>query len=240
MPYPTELALRSVERGLVPDPLVRIGIRRLLKARLAQMRAGATDEAADLAFAFLHEMREAALAPLPEKANEQHYEVPAAFFGEVLGAHRKYSCGYWPEGVKTLAAAEAAALDLTCARAGLADGQDVLELGCGWGSLTLWMATQYPGSRITALSNSHSQRAHIEAEAERRGLTNVRVLTCDINVFDTATAWCRSRCSSTCATGRRLSPTWRAGCATTGASSCTSSPTAARRTPSSSAMRATG
>ncbi len=185
MPHATEVAIRSVERGLVPDRLIRIGIRRLLKERLAEMQAGDADAAAELTSAFLREMRGATLAPLPEKANEQHYEVPAAFFGEVLGTHRKYSSCWWPERVDTLADAEAAALDATCRRAGLADGQDVLELGCGWGSLTLWMATQYPDSRITALSNSHSQRAHIEAEAERRGLTNVTVLTCDINVFDT-------------------------------------------------------
>jgi cyclopropane-fatty-acyl-phospholipid synthase len=185
MPHATEIAIRSVERGLVPDRLIRLGIRRLLKARLAEMHAGATDDAAETTAAFLREMGAATLAPLSEKANEQHYEVPAAFFGKVLGLHRKYSSCYWPEGVETLDAAEAAALEATCERAGLADGQEVLELGCGWGSLTLWMAAKYPHSRITALSNSHSQRAHIEAEAERRGLSNVKVVTCDINVFDT-------------------------------------------------------
>ena len=115
----------------------------------------------------------------------QHYDVPADFFGRVLGPHRKYSSGYWPEGVRTLQEAEAAALTLTCERAGLADGQDILELGCGWGSLTLWIAKHYPEAWVTALSNSHSQRAHIEAEARRRGLENVRVLTGDINDFDT-------------------------------------------------------
>ena len=185
MPQTTEVAIRSVERGLVPDRLVRIGIRRLLRERLAELHDGDTDAVAALTQAFVHEMRAASLAPLPEKANEQHYEVPAAFFGEVLGVHRKYSSCHWPDGVDTLAEAEAAALQATCERAGLADGQSVLELGCGWGSLTLWMAERYPNSRITALSNSHSQRGHIEAEAARRGLSNVRVLTRDINVFDT-------------------------------------------------------
>ena len=105
---------------------------------------------------------------------------------------------------------------LTCERAGLADGQDILELGCGWGSLSLWMAERYRGSPITAVSNSHSQRRYIEAQAAARGLANVRVLTCDMNEFDTgrrtSTASCRSRCSSTCATGRRRSPASRAGC----------------------------
>jgi cyclopropane-fatty-acyl-phospholipid synthase len=122
---------------------------------------------------------------LPEKANEQHYEVPAAFFGAVLGSHRKYSSCLWSHGVATLSQAETAALHATCERAGLVDGQDVLELGCGWGSLTLWMAERYRGSVVTALSNSNSQRRYIEAQAQQRGLSNVRVIAGDFNDFDT-------------------------------------------------------
>jgi len=186
MPQTTEAAIRSVERGLVPDTLVRLGIRRLLRARLAELEGGAAEETADLTEIFLREMRAAPLAPLPEKANEQHYEVPAGFFGAVLGHHRKYSSCFWPEGTKTLMQAESAALEATCERADLRDGQDVLELGCGWGSLTLWMAERYPASRITALSNSQSQREYIEVEATRRGLHNVRVVTRDFNEFYTA------------------------------------------------------
>jgi cyclopropane-fatty-acyl-phospholipid synthase len=182
----TAAAVHWVEQGLVPDRVVRLGIRRLLKARLAEMHDGNAEATAALTQSFLDELRAAPLALLPEKANEQHYEVPAAFFGAVLGAHRKYSSCYWPDGTETLAQAEAAALQATCERAGLADGQQVLELGCGWGSLTLWIAERYRGSRITALSNSNSQRQHIEAQAARRGLTNVRVITRDINDFDTA------------------------------------------------------
>lgn len=185
MPDRTAVAVHWVEQGLVPDRVVRLGIRRLLKARLAELQDG--DPAATLALtqAFRAGLADAPLALLPEKANEQHYEVPAAFFAQVLGRHRKYSSCVWPEGVTTLDAAEAAALQATCERAGLVDGQHVLELGCGWGSLTLWMAEQFPASRITALSNSHSQRAHIEAEAAARGLANVEVVTCDFNDFDT-------------------------------------------------------
>lgn len=178
-------ALRWAELGRLPDRLVRSGIRRLLRQRLAELRSGDAEATAQQTQDFLAQMRQAALAPLPEKANEQHYEVPAAFFAEVLGPHRKYSSCHWPPGVHTLAEAEAAALTTTCSRAQLQDGQRVLELGCGWGSLSLWMAERYPNSWITALSNSHSQRAHIEAEARRRGLSNLRVLTCDINAFDT-------------------------------------------------------
>jgi cyclopropane-fatty-acyl-phospholipid synthase len=181
----TALAVNWVEQGLVPDRVVRLGIRRLLDARLAELGDGDAEATAERLHDFLAGMGEAPLALLPEKANEQHYEVPAAFFGAVLGRQRKYSGCYWPEGVNTLDEAEAEALKLTCERAGLIDGQQVLELGCGWGSLTLWMAAQYPGSRITALSNSHSQRAYIETQARERGLANVEVVTRDFNQFDT-------------------------------------------------------
>lgn len=179
-------AIHWVEQGLVPDAAVRVGIRRLLRQRLAEMRHGDVEAGAALTQQFFDALHQAPLAPLPEKANEQHYEVPAAFFEAVLGPHRKYSSCWWPEGVDTLAGAEAAALAETCARAGLADGQRVLELGCGWGSLSLWMAEHYPNSRITALSNSHSQRAHIVAQASARGLRNLEVLTGDFNHFSIA------------------------------------------------------
>ncbi len=180
----TNLAINWVEQGLAPDPLVRAGIRRLLKERLAEIQAGDAAAAAELTDVFVKALCAAPVALVPEKANEQHYEVPADFFKPVLGVHRKYSSCYWPAGVETLDAAEAAALAATCKRADITDGQEILELGCGWGSLTLWMAAQYPSARITAVSNSQSQRAHIEAETARRGLTNVQVITCDMNDFD--------------------------------------------------------
>ena len=145
--------------------------------------SGAASGTAELTRDFLRDMRAAVLAPLPEKANEQHYEVPAGFFGAVLGRHRKYSSCFWPEGVDALSQAEAAALEATCARADLRDGQDVLELGCGWGSLSLWMAQHYPASRITALSNSHSQREYIERCARLLELRNLTVITADMNAF---------------------------------------------------------
>src|ERR1700712_3828221 len=131
----TAVAVDWVEQGLVPDTVVCLGIRRLLRARLAELKADDTQETAARTQAFLQEMRSAALAPLPEKANEQHYELPSAFFAEVLGPHRKYSSCFWPDTATTLADAEAAALWITCERAGIADGQRILELGCGWGSL---------------------------------------------------------------------------------------------------------
>ena len=181
----TATAVHWVEQGRVPDRVVRLGIQRLLKSRLGELRDGDAAATAALTEAFVADMATAPIAPLPEKANEQHYELPAEFFAAVLGPHRKYSSGFWPGREATLEAAEAAALEATCERAGIADGQHILELGCGWGSLTLWIAERHRRSRITAISNSHSQREFIEAKAALRGLTNVEVLTRDINDFDT-------------------------------------------------------
>ena len=181
----TVRAVGWVEQGLVPDRVVRLGIRRLLKDRLAEQHANDAEAAEALNQAFIAQMRDAPIALLPEKANEQHYEVPAEFFAKTLGPHRKYSSCFWGDGAGTLAQAEDHALRITCERAGLQEGQDILELGCGWGSLSLWMAEHYRGSHVTAVSNSHSQRRHIEREAEARGLVNLRVITCDVNQFDT-------------------------------------------------------
>ncbi len=181
----TKKSIGWVEQGLVPDRVIRNGIRRLSERRLREIHASDAEAAARLSERFVRAMDAADTAPLPDLANEQHYEVPAEFFALVLGRHRKYSACWWPEGIARLDDAEAAALAATCERAGIGAGQEVLELGCGWGSLTLWMAERYPSSRITAVSNSGSQRRYIEAEAERRGLRNVRVLTADMNAFDT-------------------------------------------------------
>ncbi len=172
-----------IEKGMVPDTVVRAGIRQLLRQRLAELGAGGVEAAAARKKAFIEAMRAAPVAPLPQAANAQHYEVPSAFFEQVLGARRKYSCCLWNDGVVKLDAAEEAALAVTCDRAGIADGMEILELGCGWGSLTLWMAERYPGSRIDAVSNSASQRLYIENEAKRRGLSNVTVRTADMNDF---------------------------------------------------------
>ena len=181
----TAVTIQWAEKGLLPDLVVRMGVRRLIRARLAELQSGDAEATARRTQAFVDAMRDAELAPMPQRANEQHYELPAEFFCAVLGPQRKYSSCYWSAGVDRLDAAEAAALTQTCERAGLADGQQVLELGCGWGSLTLSMARHYPSSRITALSNSHSQRRYVEGLARQLGLDNVRVFTRDINAFDT-------------------------------------------------------
>lgn len=177
-------AFALTEHGLVPDGLIRQGIRHLVKQRLEEIGAGDVDTIAKSQAMFIEHMRHAPIALVPDKANEQHYEVPAAFFEKVLGPHLKYSCAYWPTGVASLADAERTSLSQTCAHAQLEDGQRILELGCGWGALTLWMAAHYPKSHITAVSNSHSQREFIEARSKERGLPNVRVLTRDMNEFD--------------------------------------------------------
>jgi len=179
----TAVGIDWAERGWLPDTVLRSGIRRLVRQRLVEIEAGDCEPAALGANAFVRHMRDSAIAPLPEKANDQHYEVPAAFYAEVLGPHRKYSCCHWGPGIETLEQAEASALEITAERAGLGDGQRILELGCGWGSLTLWMASRYPTSHVTAVSNSHSQRSHITEQASRLGLSNVDVITADMNTF---------------------------------------------------------
>jgi len=179
----TSRAIGWTEQGLVPDGAIRAGIRRLIRERLADIDARDTVGACERAERFVQSMAQSPICLVPEKANEQHYEVPAEFYRLALGSRRKYSCCYWPQGTVLLDQAETLALEATCARANIRDGQRILALGCGWGSLTLWMAERYPNARITAVSNSHSQRAFIVSEAERRGLGNVTVITCDMNAL---------------------------------------------------------
>jgi cyclopropane-fatty-acyl-phospholipid synthase len=183
----TAALLRLAERGLLPDIAIRVGIRRLLRQRLQTIEVRDLERAAEQVECLIRYMSASPMAVLPDKANEQHYELPAEFYRLVLGGRLKYSCGHWPSTAReplSLDEAEAAALQLTCERARLADRQRVLELGCGWGSLTLWIAEHYPGSQITAVSNSLSQREYILEQAARRGLGNIIVIARDINEFD--------------------------------------------------------
>jgi cyclopropane-fatty-acyl-phospholipid synthase len=177
------IGIDAVERGLVPDAITRIAIRRLCEQRLRDC-----DDDNELASLrkfedFVELMRTSSIAPVPEKANEKHYELSPEFFAAVLGPRRKYSCCFWLTATTALAEAEAESLRITCDRAELADGQQILELGCGWGSLSLWMAERYPSSEIIAVSNSAPQRYFIEREANVRGLKNLRVITADMNEF---------------------------------------------------------
>ncbi len=174
-----------INRGLIPDPILRAGIRRRLRARLRQEERGTAEHRAERLRALIQELSRSPVAIHTREANLQHYELPPEFFRLCLGPRLKYSCAHWPDGVSTLAQAEEAMLDLTCRRAGLENGIDILELGCGWGSLSLWMAEKYPDARITAVSNSRLQREFILSEAARRGVRPPTVITADINEFST-------------------------------------------------------
>jgi cyclopropane-fatty-acyl-phospholipid synthase len=174
-----------LESGRVPDFLIRAGIRRLIRQRLREESAGGPQARQARLEAFVKTLRASPIAIETRAANQQHYEVPAEFFRLVLGPHLKYSCAYWPPGVDNLADAEKAALALTAERAAIRHGDRILELGCGWGSFSLYAAARFSASRITAVSNSRSQREFITAEAARRGLTNLEIVTADMNVFDT-------------------------------------------------------
>jgi cyclopropane-fatty-acyl-phospholipid synthase len=179
----TAKAVDWTETGLVPDSVIRAGIRRLLERKLKEIHAGDVEKSAIIKNRFVQMMGESPVALVPHLANEQHYEVPAAFFSEVLGMNRKYSCCYWPKGVDDLESAEESALQVTVERAGIEDGMKVLDLGCGWGSLSLWIAEHFPKATVTSVSNSQSQRDYITKAAENRGLDNIEVHVCDMNDF---------------------------------------------------------
>jgi len=178
-------AVELTESGYVPDSLVRHGIRKLLRQRLQEIQASDIAKMAEKQSAFIEAMDNSEIALLPQMANEQHYEVPQAFYQHVLGAHGKYSCCYWQKDENSLVAAEQAGLEQTCDHAGISDGMNILELGCGWGSLTLWIANNYPGCAITAVSNSQSQGEYIRTKSIELGLENIEVITSDMNDFDT-------------------------------------------------------
>lgn len=172
--------LDLAEKRRLPDGLIRIGIRRLLAQRLRHEEAAGKAESNN---AFVEKLKTSPIAEATDKANEQHYELPSTYFKKVLGPRLKYSSGYWTAEANDLRSSEEAMLRLSCERAQLADGQRILELGCGWGSLSLWMAEQYPESHILAVSNSRTQRSYIEEQARKLGLGNLQVVTADMNTF---------------------------------------------------------
>jgi cyclopropane-fatty-acyl-phospholipid synthase len=176
---------RWLEKDIVPDWVIRAAIRRLLRERLRKESRGGWRAVAERTAQLLDQLRSSPIALSTDLANAQHYEVPSDFFKLALGPNLKYSCALWNPGTRDLGTAERDMLALTCERAELANGQEILELGCGWGSVSLYMAERYPGSRILAVSNSRTQKAFIDAEASRRGLRNLEVVTCDMNQFDT-------------------------------------------------------
>lgn len=178
---------RIVDSGLVPEPMLRAGIRAICALRLRQER-GTVEEEQARHQRLVAELRSSEAPLTTAAATAQHFEVPPALFELVLGPALAYASCYWPTGVEALAEAETAMLELTAERAGLAPGQDVLDLGCNWGALSLWAAARYPTSRITAVASSPTQRAFIEARARARGLTNVTAIAADVATVALPTA----------------------------------------------------
>ena len=179
------LVERLVDSGRVPEPLLRAAIRAICALRLRE-QGGTVAEQQERLAAFVDELSASEIAVETEAANRQHYEVPADFYRLTLGPHLKYSSCYWPRGVEALGEAEAAMLELTAARAELAAPgvKRVLDLGCGWGSFSLWAAARHPELDFWAVSNSRSQRAFIEETARQRGLSNLRVVTADVRKLE--------------------------------------------------------
>lgn len=168
--------------GILPDAAIRWGIRMLNRHRLKVERRSSHSDARH---EFIQKLRQSPIAVDMDKANAQHYEIPPDFFMKVLGKHLKYSGCLWSKGIDTLDAAEAAMLAVYCDRAQIADGMEILDLGCGWGSLSLWMADRFPHCRILSISNSRPQKAFIQRTCSERSLKNVEVVTADINHFQT-------------------------------------------------------
>lgn len=184
MGFLVPLSQKLIERGLLPDVLIRWGMRRLLRRKLNEEAKDGLEASQARLMALLEHMQKSPIAIHTQDANSQHYELPTEFFQMCLGKNLKYSSCYYKTGKETLDEAEDNMLELTCQRAEIQDGQDILELGCGWGSLSLFMASRFPKSRITAVSNSKTQKAFIDAQAQRRGIHNLKIITCDMNVFN--------------------------------------------------------
>ena len=177
--------IELAEKGIIPDYFIRQGIVRNCENRLNNENVSNIEKVSSKKQSWIQQMKESPIALVPEKANEQHYEVPPAFFVNVLGKHLKYSSGYWPDGVNSLDESEESMLELSFERAQLTDGDSILELGCGWGSLTCFMASKLPNSKITAVSNSKDQKEHILNRCKNQGLENIEVITADMNDFET-------------------------------------------------------
>ena len=174
---------KLVEQDKVPDFLLRKGIRNLLAQRLKDEDKGGVEAQQEHLAQIIAMLKASSIAVNTADANQQHYEVPTEFYQYCLGKHLKYSSGYWKPGVADIDTSERDMLLLTCERAELANGQNVLELGCGWGSLSLFMSAKYPKSTFTVVSNSRTQKIHIDEQARERGIKNLTIVTADMNTF---------------------------------------------------------
>jgi cyclopropane-fatty-acyl-phospholipid synthase len=179
-----QLLDRALSHHLLPDSVLLAGSRLAARRRLKSERAGGVEAQEARLRSLVWHMSHGPIAELPDAANQQSYDLPAEFFMLFLGPRHKYSCALWPPGTTSLAEAEEAMLRLTCERAEIEDGMDIIDLGCGWGSLTLWLGEQYPKARVTGITASATQRAHIEAQAQARGITNVEIAGGDPNSYD--------------------------------------------------------
>ncbi|KAJ3555013.1 hypothetical protein NM688_g2809 [Phlebia brevispora] len=177
-----DLGYSLLDKGMIPDFVLRRVIRALLRQRLREIDMGTFEANFDAKMKWIQGVRARQdIADCTEKANEQHYEVSTQFMLSCMGPHAKYSCCLYPTGTETLEQAEELMLDLYCERARIKDGMDILDLGCGWGSLSLHLAKKYPNARIVGLSNSATQKAHIDGAAQSRGLNN---LEANVNAFN--------------------------------------------------------
>jgi len=172
-----------LEKDKLPDWALRIGIRKLLMQRLDDETKATPELQQEHLMQLIDELKNSPIAVNTDDANEQHYEVPTQFYQYCLGKHLKYSSAHWKEDVHDLDTAEEDMLQLTCERAELQNGQDVLELGCGWGSLSLYMSAKYPQSNFIVVSNSRSQKIYIDEQAQQRSISNLTVITADMNTF---------------------------------------------------------
>ncbi|MEI7998153.1 MAG: cyclopropane-fatty-acyl-phospholipid synthase family protein, partial [Candidatus Omnitrophota bacterium] len=184
MKFLVPLSKGLLERGLLPDAIIRFGMRQLLRQKLLDESKGGLEAVQKRKTKLIEDMRKAPIAVNTKDANEQHYELPTDFFQMCLGKNLKYSSCYYALDTEILDQAEDDMLAITCKRAELQDGQRILELGCGWGSLSLFMATMFPNAQITGVSNSKTQKAFIDEQAQKRGLKNLKIITCDMNVFE--------------------------------------------------------
>ncbi|MCE9502068.1 MAG: cyclopropane-fatty-acyl-phospholipid synthase family protein [Leptospira sp.] len=177
------MIFKLIEKNLVPDFILRIAVRALLSKRLRDERKSGIEKEIKSKQEFIKGLKNSPIAVNTSNANEQHYEVPSEFYLLVLGKHLKYSSGFWPKGIETLEESEAEMLRVTCERADIQNGQTILDLGCGWGSLSLYIAGKFPKCKIVSVSNSKSQKQFIDSTARQRGLNNIRVITMDMNEF---------------------------------------------------------
>ncbi len=172
--------IRALHTGRIPDWLIRTVLRFRLSQTLRRRYRASVEERTAEKQALIQKLRRSPIAIHTDDPNEQHYEVPSAFFEMVLGKRLKYSCCFWPKGVSTLNQAEEAMLRLTCDRAQIEDGLEILDLGCGWGSLSLWIGEKFPNSQVTAVSNSRTQREYIEQRCRELGLHNIQAISADV------------------------------------------------------------